>query len=305
MHNLPWLKAAHDGFIAQLNRQQVAHAYLVGLDAGYGGEMLALDMAGAALCSQIGQSGACGNCKSCQLQSANSHPDFYQIEADGSQIKVDQIRTLCQKLTSTSQQGGRRVAVILNCERLNQASANALLKTLEEPGKDIVLLLQANMPSRLMATISSRCQRIQVKIPTRLEVKTWLADALKVSDDFSWCLPVVGGPLALVSAVESGRYQTLLDFRKAWAQSLSSGHLCDTLQIVTEKQVSDAIKVLYLVLHRKLIKDQNLDPLKRTALAAFCADVMQQEKRLSVMSTVNSLGLFEGLIIEYTKLIGR
>ncbi|QQX82161.1 DNA polymerase III subunit delta' [Shewanella sp. KX20019] len=303
MQLLPWLQDANDAFNTLLNRQQVAHAYLIGLDAGYGGETLALMLAKASLCSQVGVSAACGFCKACQLIEANSHPDFYKIEADGAQIKVDQIRTLCQKLTTTAQQGGRRVAVILNCERLNQASANALLKTLEEPGKDTILFLQANTPSRLMATISSRCQRIQVKLPSRVDVKSWLSDELKASDDYSWCLPVVGGPLAIVSAIESGRYQSLLDFRKGWIQSLSSAQLCASLQNVNEKQVSDAIKVLYLVLHRKLVKDQAMDPLIRASIAVFAAKVMQQETRLSVMPTVNTLGLFEGIVREYTQLL--
>ncbi|MFT5788546.1 MAG: DNA polymerase-3 subunit delta' [Shewanella sp.] len=303
MKHLPWLQDASDAFHAQLNRQQVAHAYLIGLDAGYGGEVLALGLAKAALCSQVGGTEACGFCKACQLIEAGSHPDFYKIEADGAQIKVDQIRALCQKLTTTAQQGGRRIAVILNCERLNQASANALLKTLEEPGKDTILFLQANSPSRLMATISSRCQRIQVRLPSRLNVKSWLNDELKVSADYSWCLPVVGGPLAIVSAIETGRYQSLLDFRKGWIQSLSSAQLCASLQNVNEKQVSDAVKVLYLVLHRKLVKDLTMDPLIRSSLVKFAAKIMQQETRLSVMPTVNSLGLFEGIIIEYVKLL--
>ena len=303
MQHLPWLQSTRDTYFSQLKRQQVAHAYLIGLDAGYGGEILALGLAKASLCSQVGQAGACGFCKSCQLVEANSHPDFYQIEADGAQIKVDQIRALCQKLTTTAQQGGRRVAVILNCERLNQASANALLKTLEEPGKETILLLQANSPSRLMATISSRCQRVQVKQPTRAEVKAWLNDELKTSTDYSWSLPVVGGPLAIVSAIESGRYQSLLAFRKGWIESLSSKQLCASLQNVNEKQVSDAIKVLYLVLHRKLVTDSTIEPLIRSAIVTFAAKIMQQETRLSVMPTINVLGLFEGFVLEYTQLM--
>lgn len=195
--------------------------------------------------------------------------------------------------------------MILNCERLNQASANALLKTLEEPGKDTIIFLQANTPSRLMATISSRCQRIQVQLPSRLAVKSWLSDELKISEDYSWCLPVVGGPLAIVSAIETGRYQGLLEFRKGWIQSLSSAQLCASLQNVNEKHISDAIKVLYLVLHRKLVKEQSMDPLLRSSLAAFSAKIMQQEVRLSIMPTVNALGLFEAMIIEYVTLLDR
>lgn len=303
MSQLPWLQNARHTFYKQLARQHAAHAYLIGLDAGYGGETLALDLAKASLCRQVEPTGACGFCKACQLVEANSHPDLYQIEADGAQIKVDQIRALCQKLTTTAQQGGRRVAVILNCERLNQAAANALLKTLEEPGKETILLLQANLPSRLMATISSRCQRVEVKLPSRVEVKHWLNDELKTSADYSWCLPVVGGPLAIISAIDSGRYQRLLTFRKAWLQSLSSKQLCVNLHTVNDKQVSDALKVLYLALQRVLLKDETMDPMIRGSIALFAAQIMQHEVRLSLMSTVNVLGLFERIMLDYNQLM--
>ncbi|GIU36703.1 DNA polymerase III subunit delta' [Shewanella schlegeliana] len=305
MAALPWLQTTFDNFSEQIKTARVGHAYLIGMDTGYGGELLALELAKMSLCNQLGHGGACGFCKSCQLIEANNHPDLYRVEADGAQIKVDQVRELCQKLTTTAQQGGRRVAVVLNSERLNQASANALLKTLEEPGKDTILLLQANAPSRLIATISSRCQRLRVELPSKQQVKQWLKEQYNFADDPSWCLPVVGGPMAVLSAVENDRYQTLLSYRKGWTQSLSSGQLCASLINVNEKQVSDALKVLYLVIHRTLIKKQDCDPLIRTHLANFAAKVMQLETRLSVMPNVNTLALFEGLTIEYNQLMSQ
>ncbi|GIU47895.1 DNA polymerase III subunit delta' [Shewanella sairae] len=303
MRLLPWLQAPLKTFSEQLKSGRTGHAYLIALDSGYGGERLTLDLAQAALCSHVGHSGSCGFCKSCQLIEANNHPDFYRIEADGAQIKVDQIRSLCQKLTTTPQQGGKRVAVILNSERLNQASANALLKTLEEPGKETILFLQANSPSRLLATISSRCQRLHIETPAKSLVKQWLQQELTTNEDMSWCLPVVGGPLAIIEAVESGREKQLVEYRTGWLQSLSSGHLCDSLNNVNEKQVSDALKVLYLVVHRILVKKQDMEPLTRAALANFAAKIMQVESRLAVMPNVSSLALFESLTIEYRQLM--
>ncbi|WP_299806258.1 DNA polymerase III subunit delta' [uncultured Shewanella sp.] len=305
MKALPWLQTTLDSFSEQIKTARVGHAYLVGMDSGYGGELLVLELAKMSLCHQLGHGGACGFCKACQLVEANNHPDLYRVEADGAQIKVDQIRELCQKLTTTSQQGGRRVAVILNSERLNQASANALLKTLEEPGKDTILLLQANAPSRLIATISSRCQRLRVELPDKNQVKQWLKEQLTSEGDPSWCLPVVGGPMAVLSAIETERYKALIEYRKGWTQSLSSGHLCASLTNVNEKQVSDALKVLYLVLHRALVKQQGNNPLTRVKIANFAAKVMQLETRLSVMPTVNTLALFDGLTIEYNQITSQ
>ncbi|MEC4724854.1 DNA polymerase III subunit delta' [Shewanella sp. D64] len=302
MLDIPWLKPIVKDFCVQLQSQHVGHAYLIGVHIGYGGESLTLAMAKAALCQALTIEGACGFCKGCQLIEANNHPDFYHVVADGNQIKVDQIRELCQKLTSTSQQGGRRVVVISQCEKLNLAAANALLKTLEEPGKETLLLLQSNTPSRLMATINSRCQRVHFQSPSTDEIKTWLGQSLEVSSDVTWCLPVMGGPLELASALQDQRYEHLLQLRKDWTQSLSSGHLCANLININEKQVSDAIKVLYLILRQKLVKQTQLDALLRVKVSALAAKIMNTYHKLSVMPNVNSLALFQGFILEYKTL---
>ncbi|QFU22459.1 DNA polymerase III subunit delta' [Shewanella eurypsychrophilus] len=302
MTTVPWLVKPISEFSQQARAGLLGHAYLVGVHSGYGGELLALGMAKSAICQTSTEQGACGFCKACQLMEANTHPDFYHIIADGNQIKVDQVRQLCQKLTSTSQQGGRRIAVISQCEKLNQASANALLKTLEEPGKDTLLILQSDTPARLMATIKSRCQLVHFQMPSMTEIRSLLATDVNSGADVTWCLPVMGGPIELASALESGRYEQLLQFRKDWAQSLSSGHLCASLINVNEKQVSDALKVLYLILRQKLIKQTDLDALLRVRVTEFGMKVMDTYHKLSVMPNVNYLALFNSFVLEYNRL---
>ncbi|WP_076409516.1 DNA polymerase III subunit delta' [Shewanella sp. UCD-KL12] len=305
MEQLPWLASPIREFSHQAKGGLIGHAYLVGLHCGYGGDRFIEEMAKVALCHTPSEQGACGFCKACQLIESGNHPDFYQLKADGNQIKVDQVRALCQKLTSTSQQSGRRVALIYNCEKLNQASANALLKTLEEPGKDTLLLLQSDTPARLMATINSRCQRVHVDLPSIAEINAWLSRASTLKSDVTWCLPVMGGPLELSLALQSERYTQLLQFRKDWAQSLSSGHLCASLININEKQVSDALKVLYLLIRQKLIKQSDLDALLRVKVTEFAMKVMDTYHKLSVMPNVNYLALFNGFILEYNKLAKR
>nr|WP_309247250.1 DNA polymerase III subunit delta' [Shewanella sp. VB17] len=266
------------------------------------GELLALALAKAAMCQTLGVTGACGFCKACLLVEANSHPDFYHVVADGHQIKVDQIRELCQKLTSTSQQGGWRVAVISHSEKLNTAAANALLKTLEEPGKQTLLLLQSDAPSRLMATISSRCQRLHFQAPSHDEIKAWLAQNSELTSDVIWCLPMMGGPLALANALKNQRYEQLLQLRKDWVQSLSSGHLCANLITINEKHVADAIQVLYLILKQKLVKQTQLDALLRVKVSELTTKIMSTHHTLSSMPNVSYLALFQGFILEYKQL---
>ncbi|MCK7633263.1 MULTISPECIES: DNA polymerase III subunit delta' [unclassified Shewanella] len=304
---LPWLEGPRQAFLAQLQCQKIPHAQLVGIDAAFGGELFSVFMARAALCLAPNSAGACGFCKSCQLFAAGNHPDFYQIEADGNQIKVDQIRELCVRLTATAQQSGRRVAIIHHSERLNSASANALLKTLEEPGKDTLLILQSDTPARLMATISSRCQRIPFVAPNKAMIKTWLAQHCHIQEDVAWCLSVVGGPLKLAESLltdgtQSSRYQSLLQFRKDWAQSLSSGHLCASLLTVNEQQIIDALKVLYLLLRQILLKNSHQDAFIQAQVGNLAAKIMGMCHSLSTMPTVNYLGLCQSYVLEYREI---
>ncbi len=305
---LPWLEAPRQAFLAQLTRQKIPHAQLVGIDSAYGGELLAVFMARAAMCLQPTRVGACGFCKYCQLFDAGNHPDFYHIAADGNQIKVDQIRELCTRLTATAQQNGRRIALIHHSERLNSAAANALLKTLEDPGKDTLLILQSDTPARLMATVSSRCQRIPFVVPSREIIKNWLAQQCDIQEDVTWCLSVVGGPLKLAESLlsdgaQQSRYQSLLQFRKDWAQSLSSGHLCASLLMISEQQIIDVLKVLYLLMRQVLLKNSHQDAFIQAQIGNLAAKIMGMCHSLSTMPSVNYLALCQSYVLEYREII--
>lgn len=300
---VPWIEKALSQFCLSLKQKSFGHAYLIGLEKGCGGDLLGQALAKALLCDKATERGGCGFCKACLLFEANNHPDFYCIKADGHQIKVDQIRQLCQRLTATAQQGGRRVALLLNSERLNIAAANALLKTLEEPGKETVLLLQSDTPSRLMATISSRCQRIDLTFPALSDIKTWLAKECDVTQDVTWCLPVVGGPIALAECLNTGDYERLLRCRKAWAQSLASGRLSNELMKLDEQHVFDAINVLYLVLKQKLSRQVDLDAIVRMKIVDLSASIMQQYHQLKQMPNINTSALFKSVIADYQQIV--
>ena len=149
-------------------RQNMPHAVLLTGPEGTGKGHFAAIIANSLLCSKPSVDRfACGECQSCQLLAANTHPDFYRItlesNADGKpakDIKVEQIRQLIQSLAQTSQLGGIKLAIIDPAERMNRNAANSLLKTLEEPTADTLLILLAAQPSRLLPTVRSRCQTI-------------------------------------------------------------------------------------------------------------------------------------------------
>ncbi|WP_373293682.1 DNA polymerase III subunit delta' [Shewanella saliphila] len=318
---LPWLADAHQRFVDVHYRGKNSHAHLLNVDNALGGVVLANACAETVLCQQLTPVGACGQCKSCLLLSANNHPDLHVVKPDGNQIKVDQIRLLCQSLTQTAQQGGARVALITDVERLNIAAANALLKTLEEPGNDVVLILQTNHTSQLLPTITSRCHTLAFNAPDKQQIQQWLAQQHLLpapneqgkTHDVTWCLSVVGGPLSLAESLRSKHYQQLLTYRQDWAQSLQSGHLTNSLLTLTEQQIVDALNVLYLYLRQYVLKSNSkmqlqgkpalqLNPLVQGKLIEFAGTVMQMCQKLQTMPSVNTQALCQQYILTFKQL---
>ena len=179
----PWLAPAWTVLADALHTQRLHHALLFGGPHGYGKRALADALAAAALCTQRGADGhACGTCRSCVLFAAGSHPDLvritFELRDDGkprTELTIDQMRALGQRLAMSSQFGGLQIAIVDPADAMNANAANGLLKTLEEPASDTILVLVADDPSRLPATIRSRCQRIDLHAPTHAQALEWLS----------------------------------------------------------------------------------------------------------------------------------
>ncbi|HEY6940601.1 DNA polymerase III subunit delta' [Dokdonella sp.] len=180
----PWLAEPWRQLAAALAQGRLHHGLLFAAPAGYGKRALATALAAAALCERRGDDGhACGRCRGCLLFAAGSHPDFtrvtFELRDDGkprTEITIDQMRALSRRLALASQFGGLQLALVDPADRLNLSAANALLKTLEEPARATILLLVADEPARLPPTIRSRCQRIDVRAPSRAEALAWLRE---------------------------------------------------------------------------------------------------------------------------------
>lgn len=170
----PWQNTIWQQLIEPLQQGRLSHALLLTGEQGLGKEQLAKCFSQLALC-QKPQQFACGECKSCLLFQANTHPDIQWVEPDGRQIRIDQIRAMTEKISQTAQQGGRKVAVIAPAEAMNTAAANALLKCLEEPSGNTLIILLSHSPKRLLPTILSRCQRLALQKPSFEQASIWLA----------------------------------------------------------------------------------------------------------------------------------
>jgi DNA polymerase III subunit delta' len=149
----------HERNIAVLQRilgsTKLAHAYLFAGIEGCGKKKTALALITAAFC---GGSEGCGSCPSCRKMAAISHPDLHLVEPDGAFIKIDQVRDLQKELAYRPYEAPRKACIIDGADRLNPAAGNALLKTLEEPPGNALLILLATSIDNVLPTIRSRCQ---------------------------------------------------------------------------------------------------------------------------------------------------
>lgn len=141
-----------------LRSGKTAHAYLFEGIAGCGKGTTALAFVEAAFC---GRDDGCGTCPSCRKMATHHHPDLHLVEPDGAFIKIDQVRELQRELVLRPIEAPLKACIIRDADRLNPSAGNALLKTLEEPpGNALMILLTTNLDS-VLSTVRSRCQLLR------------------------------------------------------------------------------------------------------------------------------------------------
>lgn len=198
----PWHAAAWSEFEAALAAERLGHAYLIEGPQGLGKLHLAFRMAARVLGAPW---------PAADPPVPLQHPDlnWITLETDDEgkqkkQIGIHQVREACANLAMTSYSGGWKVAVVWPAEQLNPHSANALLKTLEEPAPRTLLLLVRSRLDTLPATIASRCQRVRIAPPPAAEAIAWL-EARADGGDWRRLLSLAGdAPLLALLLAEEG-----------------------------------------------------------------------------------------------------
>lgn len=197
----PWLQQLWEQLQKLRLSQQLPHAILLVGAEGLGKFELGQAFAHSLLCKSTSETGQpCGHCSGCNLIQAGNHPDFQVIEPEeeGKAIKIDAIREFIAQESITAHAGGYKPVLIRPAEAMNQASANSLLKTLEEPVSGTIMMLISANPSRLPATIRSRCHLITVPVPSVDVAIQWLQTIIPNSDAESMLQSVAGSPLKAV-----------------------------------------------------------------------------------------------------------
>src|SRR5579859_1738579 len=226
-----WNITGHEHAIDLLRRtlaaQQVRHAYLFTGPDHIGKTLLALRFAQALLCTEgpdptVAPQEPCNMCLSCRKILHGNHPDQHIISRspDKQFILIEQIRELQSESARKTLEGRRNIFIIEDAHEMNPAAANCLLKTLEEPESDVILLLTTSDPGLLLPTILSRVQQITMHLITATQIKTALEKQWEVNQDEATLIAALAAG-RMGWAVQAVEDEDLLNERKSQLDTLA------------------------------------------------------------------------------------
>jgi DNA polymerase III subunit delta' len=210
--------------------ERLPHALLLGGTPGIGKLQLAERFAQLLLCERPLPGAPCGQCEGCRWFLGGNHPDVRFVEpesmarqvgtaedneepvkegakekkAPSTQIKIEQTRALAGFINVGSHRGGRRIILVHPAEAMNAATANSLLKVLEEPPPGAIFLLVSHRPASLLPTIRSRCVSVPVNVPDADRAVAWLTSQ-GVKQAAGWLAFAGGAPYRALEYAKSDR----------------------------------------------------------------------------------------------------
>ncbi len=247
-------------------QQRQPHALMIHGPAGIGKRSLAEHVAQALFCERSTDSGhPCGECNACRWFGDGNHPDFRLVvpevlqtavesaiegvdaetsgksgKAPSKEIRIDQIRAMDSFFNVGTHRGGHRVVLLYPADSLNTASANALLKTLEEPPAGCVFLLVTSRIDEVLPTIRSRCAKLFAGRPEVAQAAAWLADQ-GVADPQAALADAGGAPLHALGAVAD----LARPFRSSLIEALVSGKSIDPIALAEKCEKGGAANIAH------------------------------------------------------------
>jgi DNA polymerase-3 subunit delta' len=269
------------------SQERLAHAYLFAGPAGVGKRQVALALSQSLLCRE---GTGCGHCPACQKVDSGNHPDLHLLDGRDGAIKIEHIRLVQQQLALRPLEGDYRICLIDGAEEMTPAAANALLKTLEEPLPDTLLVLISEQPEKLLPTILSRCQQLPFKRLPRPQLEKILQQELELEND----------QVAVLAALSDGSLnkalgrnnQLYLENRSELIQSLSALNTNSIIPVFAFAEDLAAQKELLpeiLGIFQAFYRDILLLQLGRTERELVNLDLLEQLQEHSRTFSTDSL----------------
>lgn len=237
----PWLMKNYVAVAKDFSNEKLHHALLfVGVE-GLGIDQLVQRLVELIHCDDPSMNKACGLCQQCLLHDSQSHSDYYFVSClEGkAQISVDQIRLMSKKIQDTGLISVKRVVVIDFIETMTESAANALLKILEEPPKDVYFLLTTSKIQHIAPTIISRCFKILIAPPEIAKLNNWLRKKTNNNINIGYLSLLGNSPLKALESIDNNvlhelsiYIESLNNLYISWANKQYDQSFCHNLDVV-------------------------------------------------------------------------
>lgn len=199
---------AHSRIIEFLTRSflgnRISHAYIFFGPAGIGKKLTAIYFARLLSCTDVSSAAPCGECASCKKIEGGNHPDVHLIAPAErkSSLGIDEIRDIIKSVYLKPYEGSRKICIVDDADTLTHEAQNALLKTLEEPPSDAVIILITRLLSSLLPTIVSRSQHVRFSPLSQEDVKDILKKEYAIEDSAA----------SILARISSGSMESALQY---------------------------------------------------------------------------------------------
>lgn len=245
MNWYPWLNKHYQKIIELHHIGQAHHALLIQAIDGMGDDSLVWGISRWLMCQQHEGFKSCGRCHGCQLMLTHNHPDWYRLKADKGKVSlgIDAVRNVIEKFHNFAQQGGAKIVWLPDASQLTEAAANAFLKTLEEPPANCWFFLSSREPSRLMATLRSRCMTWHLCPPDEEYSLQWLQKHCACPQE-ALCAAIRlsnGAPAAALTLLQPERWQTRQKFCQTLLNALRNDDILQLIMALNSEDVAERL----------------------------------------------------------------
>ncbi len=299
----PWQTLQWQQFCQQKIQQRVPHALVLLGAEGLGKRAFANQLVVTLLCEINNAIEPCGQCHSCHLFLAESHPDHIVIEPEetGKQIKIEQIRKLKDKQELTPTVSRWKTVIISPADSMNINANNSLLKLLEEPQPNTLLILITAKAEKLPITILSRCQKMIIPAPEQETASRWLQQQTSFSGpDIAQLLPLAhGAPLKVLTMLEQGAVSTIEQLKHDFDSLLNND--INPVLLAKDWQQYDLLMILNILqnlIHKRIVNDQKQLGSESTERYWYIYDcIITAIKLTSAPNNINKILLIEQFMV--------
>jgi len=261
---------AHDHIIDHFNKaikaDHLSHAYIFTGQDGVGKTLFAKEFTKALFCKN-GECDSCNSCLNCIRIEKNSHPDVFwtDIEEKAKFIKIENIRNLQHSVRLSPLESDYKIFIIKEADRMNEEASNCLLKTLEEPSPNTIIILIANTMTTIKDTIRSRCQIIRFQpIPSHIIESQLTGKSDADPNKIGWISRFCNGSLAnALHLLDDNHYEMNNDIvtrmtepdmdNLAFAEEIINSYLSVGDSLEEKRQILKSILHCILQLYRDLL----------------------------------------------------